>query len=242
MRIPQALSGVSRRRNSRPKRSFRSASRRSRRSRPRDRFKVMSWISRMVIPSHRSERRIGQTRVGLTRCGASLDRAMRITMTPASPLVGTEKISSAGSCGSTQLRNTSFRRSANSAHRGIGEIPAATGGFAEDSSIPSTKAPPCAFAKATASSSIAFLARSPILSPPVIHGSCPLAGRLSLNSICSPSGTSEEIRASTSSMPTWSAGLESAPITGPFLRSASAPPPCSHESPPRRRPCASAVR
>ena len=238
MRIPQALSGVSRRRNSRPKRSFRSASRRSRRSRPRDRFKVMSWISRMVISSHRSERRIGQTRVGLTRCGASLDRPMRITTTPASSLVGTEKISSAGNCGSTQSRNTSFRRSANSAHLGIGDLSVAT---VEHSLIPSTKAPPCAFAKATASSSIAFLASLTIFLS-VIHGSCPPAGRLLLNSICSPSGTSEEIKASISSMPTWSAGLESAPITGSFLRPPPAPPPCSHESPLRCRPCASAVR
>ena len=50
---------------------------------------------------------------------------------------------------------------------------------------------------ATTSSRISFLARSPILPSPCIQGSGspePLAGRLSLNSICTPSGTLSSIR------------------------------------------------
>ena len=84
-RIPTASSGVSKHSNSSAKRSERRASRRSSRSIPRERFSVRSWISRMVISSQRSERRIGHLRVGSTRWGAIRDRPVRMTTTPPSP-------------------------------------------------------------------------------------------------------------------------------------------------------------
>ena len=62
------------------------------------------------------------------------------------------------------------------AHRGIGEMLAATDGFVLDSLMPNNKAPPCAFA----SSSISFLARSPILGDRESH---PFLGNTSLNDL-----------------------------------------------------------
>ena len=178
----------------------------------------------MLISSHLSARRTGQTSVFVTRWGAFRERPTRIMTTPLSPSVGAAKISNTGSCGSTQSRNISFRRSANSAHCGMGEISAATGGLLFDSLIPNSKAPPCAFAKATASSSIWVFARSPIELWSDIQGSgepFPFAGKVSLNSICSPSGTCESIKYSMSEMSISSLGLESTGINGLLLQSAS---------------------
>ena len=210
MRMPNASPGVLRRVNSRVNRSERSRSVVSIRWSPRDRLSVMSWISRMDISSHRSARLIGHIRVVVILWGASRDGASRTMITPPSPSVGTENISSLGSCGSTRSRNTNLRRSTNAAHCGIGMISVATGGLVFDSLMPIRRAPPYAFANATASERIDSFARSPIFSLPSIQESTPrpFAGRVSLNSICSPSGTCESIKACTSPLSICSAGLE----------------------------------
>ena len=90
-------------------------------------YKVLDFTHGSFF-SHRSDRRTGQTRLGLTRCGASLERPTRMTMAPASFCVLMEMISSPGMCGSTQSRNISSRLLARSAQRGMGEILLATPG------------------------------------------------------------------------------------------------------------------
>ncbi len=173
---------------------------------PLARLSTRSWISRMVIFSHRSDRRMGQTRLGLTRCGASLERLTRIMMAPASPCVSMWMISIPGMCGSTQSRNINPRRFAKSAQRGMGEILLATPGPFSDfsSSMPSMRAPPKAFAKATDSSRIllfAFLPRFPLSYQ---ESSCPFSADKSLlNSIRSSSCTRESINAFRSSTSNW---------------------------------------
>ncbi len=177
-------------RNSSSNRFDRSLSNVSSFSVPLARLSTRSWISRMVISSHRSNRRIGQTRPGLTRCGASLERPTRMTTAPASSCVIMGMISRPGMCGSTQLPNTDVRRSARLAQCGIGEISLATPGPFLDllSSIPSMRAPPKAFAKATDCSRITFLALSPSFWLSYQESFCPFfADKSLLNSIRSSS-------------------------------------------------------
>ena len=156
--------------------------------------------------------------------------------------VGTPNTSIRGICGSTQSRKTRLRRSANSAHRGIAVISSATPGLASssDSRIPSTKAPPYALANATASSTIFFFAERPIRSVPHSQGSVEPSsvGRHSLNSICSPSGTSESINSSRSAVLIWSAGFVSTEITNLFPQQTAKrvpPSPASYSLWPKRR-------
>ena len=103
--------------------------------------------------------------------GHRVDFPTRTMTVPRSPSVRTGKTSRLGICGSTPSRKTSLSRSAKSAHSGIGSILAATGGFVFDSAMPSTRVPPYALAKATASSSILCFAVRPIRSPWVTHRS-----------------------------------------------------------------------
>ena len=175
----------------------------------------------MVISSHRSDRLTGQTSVFVTRCGARRERPTRSMITPLSPSVGTANTSSRGSCGSTQSRKTNFRRSTSFAHLGIGEILAATGGFPvrfSDSQQQGATMRICKgnnFCEYLVFCSITYFGCRHF---PMDLEFVLLPAGFSLNSICSPSGTLEAINALMSSMPIWSAGLESTSITGSFLQ------------------------